>query len=554
MVSRLAKHCSGVLVPLLLFAFIKNVRAGCCSNDYKECDVWWCGETKSECENCGGDQFTFLEDGEVTETCLARWSGCFDNIAGCCDGLTCQQLSQYYWQCLPGENESQDESTDPPTDAPTREPNTDSPTDAPTREPNTDSPTDAPTREPNCGCQSCNNEVLFRVADGYLCGDRIDWLITQNGYSEYDACSLVAGDEFPDICGGCDPGTCNIESTPSPTDAPVEPTDAPVAPTPRPSLRATSSPTKSPPVDNGPKCGCESCNDSVLDRLVGPYSCGSRIDYLINEGSPENEACVRVAGDEFSDICGDCDPNTCNLPPVESPTRPPSSTIPVDEIDWDGNDLVLTHYWDCSGQSCDAGTLSPWNYDKYRTPSGYQPQDPEDFGGPSEYGEKLWVTAAIMNIDQGSDDGCCGQTGEGGCGKCILISNPDSLNPDWTVMAMKKNTCGNCGSNKHADINVPGFDVLQYSLANICGAPDTGMSEEQSTVLGSWYNDFSNVRDAGAARCGLLPAEFQKGCSVFSEWGWTGGKTSRAKYKVVDCPEQFKQHIEPLFDEGGIVF
>ena len=48
------------------------------------------------------------------------------------------------------------------------------------------------------------------------------------------------------------------------------------------------------------------------------------------------------------------------------------------------------------------------------------------------------MTAAIMNIDQGSDDGCCGSTSEGGCGNCILIQNPDSLHPDWSVMAMKK--------------------------------------------------------------------------------------------------------------------
>jgi hypothetical protein len=177
-----------------------------------------------------------------------------------------------------------------------------------------------------------------------------------------------------------------------------------------------------------------------------------------------------------------------------------------------------------------------------------------DYGGPSPYGERLWVTAAIMNIDQGSDDGCCGSTSQGGCGNCILIQNPDSLHPDWSVMAMKKNTCGNCRSSPHADINVPGFDVLQYSLANICGdAPNTGLTKEQSTVLGSWYEDYSNVADAGAARCASLPEEYQKGCYLFSEWGWTGGKTSRAKYKVVDCPSQFREHISSLFNENGVI-
>ena len=158
-----------------------------------------------------------------------------------------------------------------------------------------------------------------------------------------------------------------------------------------------------------------------------------------------------------------------------------------------------------------------------------------------------------MNIDQGENDECCGSYESGGCGKCILISNPDSLQPDWTVMAMKKNTCGNCRENPHADINVPGFDVLQYSLANICGEPGTGLSKEESTVLGEWYKDYDNIADAGAARCSQLPAQFQKGCRLFSEWGWTGGTTSRARYKVVECPDQFKAHIGSLFDENGVI-
>jgi len=267
----------------------------------------------------------------------------------------------------------------------------------------------------------------------------------------------------------------------------------------------------------------------------------------------ETGACALIGGDEFPSICGGCDPNTCNDDPSPPVENPPIEETPVENIEWDGNDLTMTHYWDCSGQSCDATTLSPWNYSKYRSPAGYQPQDPNDFGGPSKYGEKLWVTAAIMNIDQGSNDACCGATSAGGCGNCILIQNPDSLHPEWSVMAMKKNTCGNCRSTPHADINVPGFDVLQYSLANICGESQTGLSQEQSTVLGEWYKSYPNVAEAGAARCGQLPEQFQKGCYLFSEWGWTGGKTSQARYKVVDCPAQFKAHIGSLFDQNGIV-
>ena len=31
---------------------------------------------------------------------------------------------------------------------------------------------------------------------------------------------------------------------------------------------------------------------------------------------------------------------------------------------WTGT-LKSSHYWDCSGDSCDAGTLQPWDYSKY---------------------------------------------------------------------------------------------------------------------------------------------------------------------------------------------
>jgi len=427
--------------------------------DYKQCDVSWCGSSKSECEQCGGDAFTYLEEGERTD-CLARWSACTNDKNGCCDGpsgSTCTEKSQGWSQCLPSSNNETPvtaaptiSSTPPPSNAPVTTITTTTPTIPPTRQ------SSSPSR---CGCDSsCTQQVLDSLADGYSCGSRIDWVVSKVGLTESDACKMV-GDEYPTICGACD---CYSDSSPIPS-----------------------------PIENPPS------------------------------------------------------------PPTPGDIAPSSSQ---NDIEWDGSDLVLTHYWDCSGQSCDATTLSPWNYDEYRSPSGYSPQDPNDFGGPSSYGEKLWVTAAIMNIDQGSDDGCCGSTSEGGCGNCILIQNPDSLHPDWSVMAMKKNTCGSCGSSKHADINVPGFDVLQYSLANICGdEPNTGLTKDQSTILGEWYKTHSNTADAGAELCGFLPEAYQKGCSIFSDWGWTGGKTSRARYKVVDCPQQFKTFVGSLFDEDGVI-
>eukprot|EP00518_Triparma_eleuthera_P005256 CAMPEP_0182453868 /NCGR_PEP_ID=MMETSP1319-20130603/742_1 /TAXON_ID=172717 /ORGANISM="Bolidomonas pacifica, Strain RCC208" /LENGTH=351 /DNA_ID=CAMNT_0024651825 /DNA_START=240 /DNA_END=1296 /DNA_ORIENTATION=+ len=242
----------------------------------------------------------------------------------------------------------------------------------------------------------------------------------------------------------------------------------------------------------------------------------------------------------------------CLLDITEAPTEAPTQAPNVSP-EWDGYDLTLTHYWDCSGQACDSRTLQPWDYDKYRSPPGYAPQDPDDFGG-SLYGEKVWVTAAIMNIDLGPDDPCCGKDDFEGCGKCLLISNPDSIHPEWTVLAMKKNT-GGIGliTWPHVDINAPGYDDLDFSWANICGEQGTGLSQQESSSLGKWYNDYDNARDAGEALCGNLPAEYAKGCKLFSDWGWTGGMTKRAKFKHVECPEPYKEFISGLFDENGVV-
>merc|ERR1719464_2087387 len=189
---------------------------------------------------------------------------------------------------------------------------------------------------------------------------------------------------------------------------------------------------------------------------------------------------------------------------------------------WDGTSMKMTHYWDCSGQGCDAATLQPWNMDKYITPPGYGPQDPADFGG-AKYGEKMWLTGAAsdaLSAIMGPDDGCCGgdpnDGGVGGCGKCVLVQNPDSLHPNWTAVVMKKNRCppnsNGCGANQpHFDIAAPGFDNLQWSTANVCGLrPGTGFaSRQQSATLGGWYHQCPNTAEC-ARLCDQLPAAFQK--------------------------------------------
>jgi len=227
---------------------------------------------------------------------------------------------------------------------------------------------------------------------------------------------------------------------------------------------------------------------------------------------------------------------------------------------WDGEDLVLTHYWDCSGQGCDAATLQPWDASKYVTPPGYSPQDP---GDQAMYGEKMWlVGAASDTLSQllGEDDPCCGADlndgGVGGCGKCLLIQNPDAVQPDWTAVVMKKSRCPpwstGCGNgNAHFDVAAPGFDYLAASTANTCGAERTGFdSKAQSAALGDWWTNHANTAQASTL-CGDLPEAFQAGCRLFASWGWTTGNPQRAKYKAVTCPQAFISHVQGLFDEGG---
>jgi len=55
---------------------------------------------------------------------------------------------------------------------------------------------------------TCTNEVLNRMAGEFSCRDRMKWLIQfQPNTREWDACWMVAGVEYPDICAPCNPGS-----------------------------------------------------------------------------------------------------------------------------------------------------------------------------------------------------------------------------------------------------------------------------------------------------------------------------------------------------------
>jgi hypothetical protein len=133
-----------------------------------------------------------------------------------------------------------------------------------------------------CGCPECDEEAWALDADHFSCGARITWLLETESTTyptEQDACRLVAGIQYPEICGNkCNPDTCN--PMPGPT-----------------------------------RCGCPSCNEDALGVLADGYSCEARIDFLMKDTTTfptEVDACREIAF-EFPNECGPvCNPNTCN--------------------------------------------------------------------------------------------------------------------------------------------------------------------------------------------------------------------------------------------------
>lgn len=170
-----------------------------------------------------------------------------------------------------------------------------------------------------------------------------------------------------------------------------------------------------------------------------------------------------------------------------------TSSVILDEIVWDGI-LKSSHFWDCNGGACDSTTLQPWDPNKYRYAGAYAPIDPAAHGG-AWYGQKLWMTGAAsdaLSSLMGPNDGCCGQQSSGGCGKCLLVTNPTAINKNWSAVIMKKNRCppwshGCEAGVAHFDLAAPGYDNLQYSTANICGQSNTILTKAQSSVCGDWW-------------------------------------------------------------------
>lgn len=129
-----------------------------------------------------------------------------------------------------------------------------------------------------CSCQSCTDAVWNRNADGYTCGQRIDFL-RETTMDENAACLRVAGVEFTDTCGpSCNPQLCDGRTREY-------------------------------------YCGCPACTETIVNSETDSISCYDRILFVQrNYGGYENEidACRFVTQKFPSSPCGfTCNPNTC---------------------------------------------------------------------------------------------------------------------------------------------------------------------------------------------------------------------------------------------------
>lgn len=140
-----------------------------------------------------------------------------------------------------------------------------------------------------CGCNSCYDRGVsgWETRTGEeSCAQRVMRLIADQQSPEEAACTQIAKIDFADECGPiCDPDLCDGRAD-----------------------LATK-------LDRKPEkifCGCEGCKTSTWVRMAGTFSCGARISYLTDfQGKTEAEACRKVAGEEFKDVCGACNPDTC---------------------------------------------------------------------------------------------------------------------------------------------------------------------------------------------------------------------------------------------------
>ena len=176
---------------------LNNAPCGC-----SECRTTWnllAGEY-----SCG-DRIEWLKRTQgldENDACIIVGESEYPSQCGGCNPNACDQNSSTLTPSASPTSQPSPSPTSQPSPAPTSQP---SPT--PTNQP-TPLPTNASMVNTFCNCNTCTEDVWNSDADGFTCGNRIAWLRDTMGRTEEQACSSVAGEEFPIKCRGCDPNTC----------------------------------------------------------------------------------------------------------------------------------------------------------------------------------------------------------------------------------------------------------------------------------------------------------------------------------------------------------
>jgi endoglucanase Acf2 len=170
------------------------------------------------------------------------------------------------------------------------------------------SPSTSDSKLRDCHCPgTCTDAVLDTMAESYSCRQRIQWVMKTNGKTQQDACVQVAGSEFPEQCGLCNP-LLQVDAVVAAAESGG--TDR----LPQNAMASTAN-TKANSSDRDGDFSLtdchrpETCTDLVLDTIADLYSCRQRMEWVMKtNGKSQQDACVQVAGLEFPEECGLCNP------------------------------------------------------------------------------------------------------------------------------------------------------------------------------------------------------------------------------------------------------
>ncbi len=222
-----------------------------------------------------------------------------------------------------------------------------------------------------CLGSKCSDPKLFSGATWTGCpqgeGNQIKFTLTQKSPSG-------ATEQIECTCNRAWPWSTNTQCTcpknfagsgspsPSPTPTPQPgPTPRPtptLRPTPRPRPQPSPSQCSSPEGDCRSTECCQEPGMSCYEKDEYWASCRASCTPGINPNDPPEYqtpwSCKLIGGG------GGPTPQ-----PAPGPRPTPTPTPQTTPGGWAGSSMKATHYWDCSGQGCDATTLQPWDQAKY---------------------------------------------------------------------------------------------------------------------------------------------------------------------------------------------